>query len=82
MPEVFVPSTTIAVALIVTMGTIVTAGVSAFAAIKVSQTHNLVNSRMTELLEAVRLTSHAEGISEGREIQRDINGARLDGKDG
>ncbi len=44
-------------------------GLGVIGLFKVFQTHSLVNSRMTELLELTRKSSKAEGVKEQKESQ-------------
>jgi len=64
-------SDAVLVALIVTIGTAVTAAISGYALIQTKQTHMLINSRMDELLAAARAASRAEGVAAGEQSQRD-----------
>lgn len=68
----------IIVALIGMVGSVASAGFAAWAVVRAGQartqattTHDLVNSRMTELLEVTRAASRAEGQAAGEQAQRD-----------
>lgn len=70
--------TDIIVALVAAVGSIVAASLSALAVVLASQskaqsreTHLLINSRMTELLELTRSSARAQGVKEGRESRDD-----------
>jgi len=64
-------SDVVLVAIIVSVSGIVTATISAFALIQTKATHNLINSRMTELLRVAAAAAHAEGVAAGEQSQRD-----------
>ena len=38
---------------------------------KLTRTHELINSRMTEMLELTRLAARADGVAAGEQAQRD-----------
>jgi len=52
--------------------TAITALIAAVGAVyvQVRQTHKLINSRMTELLELTKSSAHAEGVIEGQQPLR------------
>lgn len=59
------------IALIAAIASMVSAVVSSVAVVRIRQTHDLVNSRMTELLEVARGRSRAEGVIAGEQAERD-----------
>lgn len=71
-------SDAVLVAFVVTTGTIVNALIGAFIlrqsqrnGSQVAATHDLINSRMTELLKAATENAHAQGVAAGEQSQRD-----------
>ena len=64
-------SDAVLVALIVTIGSVVTGSIAAMALQQSRQTHMLINSRMDELLAAARALARAEGVLLGEQNQRD-----------
>ena len=70
------------IALIATVPAIIAAVASALAlrqtvinSRKTEGIHNLINSRMSELLDSARTTAHAEGVAAGEQAQRDRQAA-------
>jgi hypothetical protein len=71
-------SDTVIVAFVVTSGTIINALIGGFIlrqsqknGSKAAETHDLINSRMTELLKAATESAHAQGVEAGAQAQRD-----------
>jgi hypothetical protein len=59
-------SDAVLIAVIVTIGSVVTATISGFALYQATQTHKLINSRMDELLALTRSEARAEGVAAGQ----------------
>jgi hypothetical protein len=59
------------VAIVGTIGSIITSVIAAAAVMQTRQTHQLINSRMTELLRIAQQAARAEGVAAGEQSQRD-----------
>lgn len=68
-------SDVVIVSIIVAISGIVTASISAYALIQSKATHELINSRMTELLRVAAEAAHAAGVAQGEQSQRDRQAA-------
>jgi hypothetical protein len=64
-------SDAVVVSLIGAVGAIIAALIAGFALVQTRATHQLINSRMTELLDLTKTAARAEGKAEGEQAQRD-----------
>ena len=70
-------------AVMVAVGAVAAIGAALLAGMALDQiqkTHQLINSRLDELLKAARSLAHAEGVAEGEQAQRDRQSPAVEGE--